>query len=252
LAGLGFAWLALDGPLAEVFNPDRERTTTAGPTTISALTSTLPSTDRSSTDARLEAIQSALGARGSEAATVERDGSIIRLTGSAASEAERQAVLDAVEALVEPGQLDASGFVVARIDPSQRRPSPSTNGPGTGDPDPRQTIVARELERLLDATPVAFGTGESALEPLHLRILNNVALVLAAYPDLTVSVIGFPDTRTPDGAGGLSQTRADAVRDYLVAQGIDPENLVPAGWDGATPPPSDAPLGHVEFRVGPS
>lgn len=74
---------------------------------------------------------------------------------------------------------------------------------------------------------VLFVTGKSELLPLAKDRLNEVATALKELDDNQVAVVqGYTDSRGADDANmKLSQARADAVRDYLLSQGVKPERL---------------------------
>jgi outer membrane protein OmpA-like peptidoglycan-associated protein len=64
--------------------------------------------------------------------------------------------------------------------------------------------------------------------------LAKVATILTLYPDLKVQVEGYTDsTGTPAYNQTLSENRADAVRDFLVQNGV-PQGSVTAQGYGAT------------------
>jgi peptidoglycan-associated lipoprotein len=55
------------------------------------------------------------------------------------------------------------------------------------------------------------------------RALESLAAALKAEPRFTVQVEGHADERgTPEYNVALGERRAQAVRDYLVSQGVDP------------------------------
>ena len=84
---------------------------------------------------------------------------------------------------------------------------------------------------------VYFRTNKDIIESRSNTILDNVATVLAAHPEiLTIRVEGHTDNR-----GGaqknqdLSQRRATAVVKYLVRKGIDRARLLPVGFGQQVP-----------------
>jgi OOP family OmpA-OmpF porin len=78
---------------------------------------------------------------------------------------------------------------------------------------------------------VTFSTGKSALTDQSKAILTNVAQSLVANPEVRVEVAGHTDN-----TGGrrtnmrLSQARADAVRDFLEANGVAADRITAKGY----------------------
>jgi hypothetical protein len=77
---------------------------------------------------------------------------------------------------------------------------------------------------------VAFKTGSAELDENAKGALNGVATWLSANKDRTLRLQGYADT-TGDSEANLvlSEHRADAVKNYLVAQGIDPVRVMTVG-----------------------
>jgi outer membrane protein OmpA-like peptidoglycan-associated protein len=68
------------------------------------------------------------------------------------------------------------------------------------------------------------------------RILDRVAGVISQQPDLRLEVAGHTDaTGDPTYNQLLSMQRAEAVRNYLVAQGVNPKHIGAAGYGGQRP-----------------
>jgi outer membrane protein OmpA-like peptidoglycan-associated protein len=91
-------------------------------------------------------------------------------------------------------------------------------------------------ERTLVLEGVTFETGSAVLSPLARAVLGRVAGALTAHPSMRVEVAGYTDSR---GAGvvnqRLSQTRADAVRGYLIERGVSPEQVTARGFGESDP-----------------
>lgn len=75
-----------------------------------------------------------------------------------------------------------------------------------------------------------FASGKSELLPDAKASLNEVAAVLKEQAQLSFTVIGHTDATGSDAANrGLSQRRADAVREYLQARGVDKSRVRSVG-----------------------
>jgi len=68
------------------------------------------------------------------------------------------------------------------------------------------------------------------------RILDRVAKTLSRHSDLRLQVAGHTDAQgDPAYNQWLSLQRAQTVRDYLVAQGVNPDHIGAAGYGGEQP-----------------
>ncbi len=83
---------------------------------------------------------------------------------------------------------------------------------------------------------VKFANGSAELIGESERILSDVANTLLRHPDLVVELAGYTDNRGSIGYNvRLSQRRAEAVRDYLIDQGVPGANLKAKGYGPANP-----------------
>ncbi|RYZ08366.1 MAG: DUF4398 domain-containing protein [Myxococcales bacterium] len=98
---------------------------------------------------------------------------------------------------------------------------------------------------------VLFVTGKAELLPIARDRLNQVAKSLKELDDdKLVSIEGFTDSRGADDMNmKLSTDRANAVKDYLVSQGVKAEKLRAVGRGEASPVASnDTPEGRANNR----
>lgn len=96
------------------------------------------------------------------------------------------------------------------------------------------------LNELVTLEPVLFASGSAVILDESLPILDQAAQLLADNPLGRVEVQGHTDTEGPAEVNlELSQQRADAVRQYLIDQGIEAARLTATGY------------GETELKVDP-
>jgi outer membrane protein OmpA-like peptidoglycan-associated protein len=96
-----------------------------------------------------------------------------------------------------------------------------------------QVLQTQETARglIVNMSDVLFDTGKYTLKPEAREKLAKVSGILLAYPDLKVQVEGYTDNIGGDQYNlTLSQQRGDAVRDYLVSQGVAAGNISSIGY----------------------
>jgi outer membrane protein OmpA-like peptidoglycan-associated protein len=104
-----------------------------------------------------------------------------------------------------------------------------------------QVLATQETARglIVNLSDVLFDTAKYTLKPEAREKLAKVSGILLAYPDLKVQVEGYTDNVGSEAYNQtLSQQRADAVRDYLVSQGVQGPNVTSTGY-GLTNPVAD-------------
>lgn len=80
---------------------------------------------------------------------------------------------------------------------------------------------------------VSFGNNSQELTDGAQRVLDRVAGIIKQQPDLRLEVAGHTDAAgDPSYKQWLSLQRAEAVMDYLVEQGVNPQHLTAAGYGG--------------------
>jgi outer membrane protein OmpA-like peptidoglycan-associated protein len=89
---------------------------------------------------------------------------------------------------------------------------------------------------IVNMSDVLFDTAKYTLKPATQVSLAKVSGILQAYPGLKLQVEGYTDsTGSPEFNQKLSENRAGAVRDFLVTQGVDVNNIVATGYGMAKP-----------------
>ena len=94
---------------------------------------------------------------------------------------------------------------------------------------PPKVRVTRKAIRITDR--IYFEVNKDTIRTESYDILNAIAATMAAHPDVRrVRVEGHTDSRSSDGYNlELSQRRAEAVRAYLIRQGVSSDRLVAVG-----------------------
>lgn len=88
---------------------------------------------------------------------------------------------------------------------------------------------------------VNFETNSDVLTAQSLPVLNEVASGLARHPHMKVELQGYTDSTGSAAYNlGLSQRRADAVREYLIRRGVAADQLLAKGYGEASPVASNA------------
>jgi outer membrane protein OmpA-like peptidoglycan-associated protein len=89
---------------------------------------------------------------------------------------------------------------------------------------------------IVNLSDVLFDTGKYTLKPATQVSLAKVATILELYPGLKVQVEGYTDSVGSDAYNQkLSESRADAVHDFLVQNGVPAANATAAGYGKADP-----------------
>jgi outer membrane protein OmpA-like peptidoglycan-associated protein len=134
------------------------------------------------------------------------------------------------------------------------------NGVEDQDGCPDQTPTAKvrvTADKIEILEKVYFETGKDVIKPQSYGILDQVATVMKSRADLkAVQVEGHTDDQGPDAKNmKLSQKRAEAVRSYLIREGVAAERLQAKGFGETLPIDSNgsengrANNRRVEFRI---
>jgi outer membrane protein OmpA-like peptidoglycan-associated protein len=99
-------------------------------------------------------------------------------------------------------------------------------------------LETRESARglIISMSDVLFDTGKYSLMPGAREKLAKIAGILITYPGLNVEVGGYTDdVGSNEMNQKLSQNRAGAVRDYLVAEGVANNTVTSKGFGNSLP-----------------
>lgn len=95
-------------------------------------------------------------------------------------------------------------------------------------------VTARGL--IVNLPDILFDFNRATLRPQAREVLSKLSGILLVTPDTRLSVEGHADSiGTEDYNQGLSERRAQSVRDYLVANGLSSELVVALGFGEAKP-----------------
>ncbi|WP_215241433.1 OmpA family protein [Dyadobacter helix] len=117
-------------------------------------------------------------------------------------------------------------------------------------------LIPIEEGQVVRLNNIFFATGKSTLSNESFPELNRIAITMTENKTLEIELGGHTDN-----VGGndfnlkLSQDRADAVREYLIGKGIEPDRVASRGYGETVPvAKNDTPEGQrlnrrVEFRI---
>lgn len=154
--------------------------------------------------------------------TIEVHDRVVAVTGTVSSADHKVKVLGEVQAAIGASYEIDDRLTVAHV-PAEAMARPS-----------RATIQST-LDELLRREPIAFESNSAALTKRGRSALDKIVPVLQRAPDLSVEVGGHTDPYgNPTYNQQLSQRRADAVRQYLMAQNV-PNRVSAVGYGSSRP-----------------
>jgi outer membrane protein OmpA-like peptidoglycan-associated protein len=138
--------------------------------------------------------------------------------------------------------------VIARCEPATAQP-PDCEVIGIGEEDKAErcyytalaalpeVFTADQLVKALNILIINFASGSSDIPPHRQAALNRGALFIKKLPpNIVLEVGGHTDNRGSDADNQkLSENRANAVKQYLVGQGVRGEVLQTRGYGAAQP-----------------
>ncbi len=119
---------------------------------------------------------------------------------------------------------------------------------GTDPLDPSDDVVKIGVPVILDG--ITFATGKSEITPQSENTLRKALKTLQTYSDITVEISGHTDNVGSDASNQkLSERRANAVKDWLVREGINPDRITAVGYGESQPTATnDTPEGRQKNR----
>ncbi len=174
----------------------------------------------------LETFQEVAGEIDSGVIVVNGDEGVITVSAEYPDRQSRAEARLAADELLVAGGLDfVSGLTVEDAPP----------------PPPREEVVElqEDLDDLIAGKVVEFELNSDELTPVGRTLLDEILVALRQFPEVPVEIAGHADASgTPEFNLDLSERRANAVLDYLVANGEAPERYVVVGY-GETQPIAD-------------
>lgn len=186
-------------------------------------------------DPSLAALLPLLGDVNAPSLTIEGGEIVVR--GTVADEATRARIEAALQTAVVAPYTLRSELTVGAPEASGDEASDAANQVESSGSTDAEVVGAEEaLREALSIGQVEFESGTSTLTPQSREILDAAATVFTRFPSVGAEVQGHTDSQGADATNqALSQTRAEAVRDYLVGQGVDAAQLTPRGYGEAEP-----------------
>ena len=103
--------------------------------------------------------------------------------------------------------------------------------------------AVRQTDRgvVISLSGVLFDVGNSTLTAGAARSVRRISQILQQYPNYHLAVEGHTDAiGRPERNQGLSERRAESVKDMLVADGLAPDHITTRGYGATQPVASNA------------
>ncbi|NRD18716.1 OmpA family protein [Winogradskyella eckloniae] len=130
------------------------------------------------------------------------------------------------------------------LDKDDKCPSEAGTAANNGCPEVKPT---EEVMKTLNeyARTILFQSGKASFQKSTDQVLQAMTAILKEYPQADFSIEGHTDSQGPKLSNqALSERRANAVRDYLISNGISAERLTSAGFG------EDSPIANNKTAAG--
>ncbi len=102
--------------------------------------------------------------------------------------------------------------------------------------DAEKAIIVENGKTQIKIDPIYFDFDKWNIRPDAAQELDNVVVLMIKYPDMQIEVGAHTDSRGRENYNlKLSHKRADAVREYLVSQGVLDDNVKSVGYGEMQP-----------------
>ncbi|MUU79205.1 OmpA family protein [Winogradskyella endarachnes] len=121
------------------------------------------------------------------------------------------------------------------LDKDDKCPSEAGTAANNGCPEVKPT---EEVMKTLNeyARTILFQSGKASFQKSTDQVLQAMTAILKEYPNADFSIEGHTDSQGPASSNqALSERRANAVRDYLISNGIAAERLTSTGFGESNP-----------------
>ncbi len=121
------------------------------------------------------------------------------------------------------------------LDKDDKCPNEAGTAANNGCPEVKPTVeVVKALNTY--ARSILFDTGKASFQKETDKVLQAMVVIFKEYPKADFGIEGHTDSVGPKSSNqALSERRANAVRDYLIANGINADRLTAAGHGEANP-----------------
>ena len=130
------------------------------------------------------------------------------------------------------------------LDKDDKCPNEAGTVANNGCPEVKPTVEVMETLNSYSRS-ILFNSGKATFQKQTDQVLQAMVAIFKEYPKANFSIEGHTDS---DGSKSmnqaLSERRANAVRDYLIANGIDADRLTAAGFG------EDNPIANNKTRAG--
>jgi outer membrane protein OmpA-like peptidoglycan-associated protein len=118
------------------------------------------------------------------------------------------------------------------LDAADKCPTEMETKNGFQDTDGCADEIPKQVQRFTGTIKgITFETGKDVIRKSSNNTLNQAVKLLSDYPELRIEISGHTDNvGSDDDNRALSQSRAEAVRQYMIAKGVDASRLEAKGY----------------------